>query len=1040
MLSLICFTKKLIMKTFYTTILLTLFVFLSSFIDAQNQAPEIEWQRTYGGSDDDKGVSSDKTNDGGLIIAGLSYSNDGDITFNNGLSDYWIVKLDDLGNLEWEKSYGGSLIDEATFVQQTNDRGFIVAGNTSSNNGNILGFHGDIDYWLIKLDSLGDLEWQRALGGSVNDEAKSIRQTNDGGYIVAGMSNSNDGDVTGNQGDYDCWIVKIDSSGNIEWEKSFGGSSYDSANSIEQTNDGGYIVAGQTLSNDGDVSTNNGSYDFWVLKLNNLGVIEWEKSFGGSSYDIPYSIQQVNDLGFIVGGVTESNDGDVLSNNGYEDCWILKLTNTGVLEWQKTFGGSDEEKVKSIKQTNDGGYIVSATSKSNDGDLTSNNGYIDFWIVKLDVLGGIEWQKSLGGSNSDEVFNVQIMDDDSYTLTGITTSNDGDILGNNGGGDYWIVKVNFPKSFINGEIFQDINNNCLNDNNERKINKSLIRQTQPSQLIFETDSLGRYNIPVFDTITYTFKSIVPEYLNPLILNICDSSFSVKIDSIGQDTNGFDFGFEMEPCPLLLVDITSNRRRSCFTSTTTISYRNDGVADENNVEIIVELPDSVYIVSTSYPYTINTLGQLIFNIDSLAAQESGIITIVDSMACELTLAGTQACTKAWITPANTCYNNIVNTTPWDSSNIVVNGGIQVDSLGDSCYLFVIKNIGEQMQDSSAYNIYSGTGFIQSDSFLIGPNDSIVIEVCGVDYAQVLVNQHPSNPITKSVFFAPPTTDTTIVNVYEFINVAENLESAIECLTVVNAYDPNDKNATPSGWGDENFVSTNTLLDYKIRFQNTGNDTAYNIEVIDTIDATVFDISRLILGGSSHPYTFEVNGDSGQVVFHFLFDNINLLDSFNNEPLSHGFVNFKIGAYDNIPEGTVANNFADIYFDFNPAIRTNTSMVTLQDTVPVENNNGITIRVLEQIEDTTGIKDLIKSNINIYPNPANNQVHVTIDDNDVLSKNYDLKLYDVTGKLIINQVLNTKESIINLNQIENGIYIIQISTKDNLHFNSKLVVNR
>ncbi|MDR2458041.1 MAG: hypothetical protein LBD41_06140, partial [Clostridiales Family XIII bacterium] len=188
-------------------------------------------------------------------------------------------------NIEWQKSLGGSQYDSAFFIQQTSDGGFIIAGTGTSNDCDVTGNHGDDEYWIVKLDSLGTIQWQKSLNGSFGNYANSIQLTSDGGYIIAVYSNSNDGDVTGNHGSYDYSIVKLNSLGTIQWQKSLGGSNHDSANSIQQTSDGGFIIAGQSESNDGDVTGNHGSQDYWIVKLDSLGTIQWQKSLGGSEYD-----------------------------------------------------------------------------------------------------------------------------------------------------------------------------------------------------------------------------------------------------------------------------------------------------------------------------------------------------------------------------------------------------------------------------------------------------------------------------------------------------------------------------------------------------------------------------------------------------------------------------------------------------------------------------------------------------------------------------------------------------------------------------------
>lgn len=417
------------------------FLFFITTYNLSAQAPDIQWQKSLGGSSVDAALSIQQTTDGGYIVAGHSYSNDGDVSGNHGLYDYWIVKLNNTGDIQWQKSLGGSGRETAYSIQQTTDGGYILAGDSESNDGDVTGNHGGTDYWVVKLDSAGSIVWEKSLGGTLYDVAHSIFQTSDGGYVVAGESYSNDGDVTGNHGSGDYWVVKLDHTGDIQWQKSLGGSDRDVAHSIRQTADGGYIVAGGSESNDGDVSGNHGDYDFWIVKLNEVGDIQWQKSLGGSDFDWARSIQQTADGGYIVAGWSESNSGDVSGNHGLYDYWVVKLNNVGDIQWQKSLGGSDYERARSIEQTTDGGYIVAGFSASNDGDVSGNHGSYDHWVVKLDHVGDIQWQKSLGGSGNDRAYSAQQTADGGYIVAGQSKSNDGDVTGNHGYSDYWVVKL-----------------------------------------------------------------------------------------------------------------------------------------------------------------------------------------------------------------------------------------------------------------------------------------------------------------------------------------------------------------------------------------------------------------------------------------------------------------------------------------------------------------------------------------------------------------------------------------------------------------------
>lgn len=425
------------MKATITLLLTILFV-----SNTNAQAPAIEWQKSFGGSGRDRATSIQPTDDGGYIVAGTSDSNNGDVTGNHGGADYWVVKLDATGTIEWQKSYGGSGIDIANSIKSTSDGGYIVAGLTQSNDGDVTVNYGFSDYWIVKLNSIGNILWQKSFGGSKSDVANSIQITPDGGYVVAGGTRSNNGDVTGNHGSYyDYWVLKLDAIGDLQWQKCFGGSSEDHAYNIQLTLDGGYILVGQSFYNGGDVTGNNGAYDYWVVKLDTNGVLQWQKSLGGSSYDIAYHIKPTTDGGYVITGYTESNNGDVTGYHGSQDAWVVKIDAIGNIQWQKSLGGSSYDVAYATQNTSDGGYIVASSSNSNDGDVSGNHGIGDIWIVKLNSVGSIQWQKSMGGSGSESANAIQTTADGGYIVAGSTDSTDGDVTGNHGGVDFWVVKL-----------------------------------------------------------------------------------------------------------------------------------------------------------------------------------------------------------------------------------------------------------------------------------------------------------------------------------------------------------------------------------------------------------------------------------------------------------------------------------------------------------------------------------------------------------------------------------------------------------------------
>ncbi|MEZ4802704.1 MAG: T9SS type A sorting domain-containing protein [Gelidibacter sp.] len=399
--------------------------------------PSIEWQKSLGGTDFDLVESIKQTTDGGYILCGSSSSSDGDVISNHGQRDSWVVKITSSGEIDWQNAIGGTGLDTSNSIEQTIDEGYIVAGSSQSNDGDVTGNHGNHDFWVVKFSSTGVINWQKSIGGSGNDIANSVKQTVDGGYIVCGRSQSSNGDVTVNHGGYDFWMVKLTDSGVIEWQKSLGGSNDDIATSIGLTNDGGYIITGYSYSHNGDVTNQHGESDYWVVKITNMGNIEWQKSLGGSDSDFASDIKQTTDGGYIIAGYSLSTDGDI-TNSSNGSIWVVKLSQIGIIEWQKSIGGIGASAF-SIQQTDDYGFIVAGKNYMIDGSVLTDN--IDALIVKLSETGSIEWQKPLGGTQEDVASSIQQTNDNGYVVAIRSASSDGDVLGNHGFEDYWVVKL-----------------------------------------------------------------------------------------------------------------------------------------------------------------------------------------------------------------------------------------------------------------------------------------------------------------------------------------------------------------------------------------------------------------------------------------------------------------------------------------------------------------------------------------------------------------------------------------------------------------------
>jgi len=407
-------------KTVFFALLLIIFFVLSPSDSQQIQPHPFEysdpqsaetvshfWVRTYGTERYDemgRGVRSiNSTSDGGFLISGST-------NLRDWYFDIFIMKLDSNGRIEWQRLYGTEEEDKPYGgVHETVDGGYIVVGFTMAS---VYGTH---VVWVLKLTSNGDIEWQRTYGAEdVMDFPYASDLTSDGGYIISGQTYMNRYDYS------DVWVLKLDSSGNIEWQHIYGGDDADeSGDVIHQTTDGGYVLAGNTRS------FGAGNVDYWVLKLDSSGDIEWQRTYGGEHLELAHSILPTRDGGYIVGGRTET------FGAGGNDCWILKLSFYGDIEWQRAYGGIGDDGCGAIIEDHEGGYVVGGSTDS------FGAGARDLWAVNLNSIGDILWQRTYGGRGIEYSPTIHKTSDGWYVFAGTTMTPEF----RNGLGDVMILKL-----------------------------------------------------------------------------------------------------------------------------------------------------------------------------------------------------------------------------------------------------------------------------------------------------------------------------------------------------------------------------------------------------------------------------------------------------------------------------------------------------------------------------------------------------------------------------------------------------------------------
>ncbi|MGM9507463.1 putative Ig domain-containing protein [Larkinella sp. GY13] len=442
-------------------LMLLLLISLGGALQAQ---PLKKFDKTFGGSGNETGRVFLKTADGGYLLGGHSDSDAEPGSTKEaqafGGADFWLLKFDANHVKQWEKTYGGTDDEELRAIVATTD-GYLLGGHSySSNDGNKSSTSfGEADYWVVKIDFNGVKQWDKSFGGNRIDNLRSIAVTLDGKFLLGGYSESavNGNKTAAYKGDYDFWIVKIDASGNREWDQTFGGSLEEELRMIVPTADGNYLLGGVSISFaspvedlTGKTENNKGSNDYWVVKIKPDGTKIWDKTIGGNKFEYLYSIEVTPDGGYVLAGYSDSGkSGDKSEDfrgdeNDPLDYWIVKVDNTNKVSWDRTLGGTLNDRCYALLSTSDGGFLVGGWSMSDSGHekTADSKGGRDIWIVKLQADGTTQWDRTLGGDEDDELFALMEPTAGAFLLTGVSASatNDGDKTApHRGEDDLWLI-------------------------------------------------------------------------------------------------------------------------------------------------------------------------------------------------------------------------------------------------------------------------------------------------------------------------------------------------------------------------------------------------------------------------------------------------------------------------------------------------------------------------------------------------------------------------------------------------------------------------
>ena len=462
-------------------ILILIGLFLTALI-LPSQNFEITWQNCFGGTEHDKARDIIET-DGGYLIVGVTMSNDGDVGFNHGGDDLWIIKIDTIGNMIWEKCLGGSKGDGGHRIFPTKDGNYYILAGSASSDGDISNdpYPSSPDYWIIKINPEGNIIWEKIVGSSKLNQLFSGITTHDGGVIAIGYSSTNDGDMSVWYGYYDMWMIKLNSEGEIEWDYTLGSSDFDFPYDIIRTTDGGYLISGSAIVEPGGnlVCNMHDKADAILVKLDSSRNIEWQRCYGGSDYDGAARLLEVT-TGYIFIGYVRSFDGDINGNHGESDIWVVKVDQDGNIVWQKSLGGSLGEYPHAIFVNSQNEIEIWGTTESNDGNVQGNHSisehYTDIWYIKIDAEGEFITQQCIGGEGSEEIaFGVLKKSHNNFIIAGRTdyASDDVncDLHGYND--DFWVFEIKDCSLYAPQTPSQP---------------------TGPDTLCYTTDSTGIYSI------------------------------------------------------------------------------------------------------------------------------------------------------------------------------------------------------------------------------------------------------------------------------------------------------------------------------------------------------------------------------------------------------------------------------------------------------------------------------------------------------------------------------------------------------------------
>ena len=940
------------------------------------------WERTYGGTKDDRGYAVLQTSNGDFISCGFTSSFAVDV-----YEAIYVVRTDIDGDTIWTQTYSEDTTKlYGRSIIETSDGNFLIAGRKLETDTNE-------DFYLLKIDPDGDTLWTSTIEGPGKDYGHQIIETADNGFAIIGESRDL---ITGQK---DIYFVKTDASGQQEWNRKIGDEEFDVAYSVIQSPNQDYVIAGYLTT----ISPVDTTSEAVLIRTSSTGVpldtIFLGESIAGSGAEV----------------LAADGGGYITAVYNGTSVFLKKVDNTGDEVWSQEmpeglfiFFGS------SLISTPDGGFALTGSYTA------SGQSQEDIKIVKTDGQGNIQWEKTHGSPiNNDRAIAICNAQGNGFGILGNTQSFGA------GSRDFYLLKTDSLgrtlSNYITGNVYYDLDEGCDLDAGEQGLHNWLLEVTGDNTIYYGlTDEDGNYEIAV-DSGDYTLN-LIP--LNDYWQS-CENNYPLSL--IGpHDTVTVDFPLQaVYDCPLLEVDISTPFLRRCFDNQYTVSYCNDGTILAEAPYIEVELDEFLIFNDASIGWT-NVDNLYTFELDDIEVGECGEFTIDVTVDCDSTLIGQTHCVEAHIFPDSIC-------TPdeqcWNGGSIELDASCEGDSVR-----FTIRNVGTNTTSASLDYIviedhvilYQGPIGIS----LPAAADTVIVQSVAGQTIRLEVDQEPCHPgnstptITVEGCGLVDPGDISLGYLTQYYENDSNPFVSIDCQENIGSWDPNDKRGFPKGYENQHFIEANTELDYIIRFQNTGTDTAFRVVIRDTLSEWL-NIRDLQAGASSHPYDYEIYEEN---IVKFTFEDIILPDSTTNEVASHGFVKFRIAQQIDNPVGTVIQNSAAIYFDYNVPVITNETWHTIgEDYISVDIDDPF----------VSGI------HVNFYPNPFTQEAtfEITYDDGSVIPdfETKTFNLFDTRGRLVRSETFDGNKHQFLRKGLTTGLYFFQIEIKNKLIIGGKLIAH-